>query len=83
MNHTWECPRHSSFLLVHNRHTTIAPVTICNRGGTTLSDLSGILKQLKNERDRVQKQLSGLNAALEAFAAVYRNNDGTVLRSTR
>jgi hypothetical protein len=28
---------------------------------------------LKKERDRVQQQLSGLNAALEAFAGVYRN----------
>jgi hypothetical protein len=47
-----------------------------------LTDLSGILKQLKNERDRVEQQLSGLNAALEAFAAVYRNNDATGLRRT-
>jgi hypothetical protein len=31
------------------------------------------MRQLKKERDRVQQQLSGLNAALEAFAAVYRN----------
>ena len=47
-----------------------------------MADLSGILKQLKNERDRVQQQLSGLNAALEAFAAVYRNNDDAGLRRT-
>jgi hypothetical protein len=31
----------------------------------------GIVKQLKKERDRVAKQLSGLNAALSAFAGVY------------
>jgi hypothetical protein len=31
------------------------------------------MRQLKKERDRVQQQLSGLNAALEAFAGVYRN----------
>jgi hypothetical protein len=41
-----------------------------------LANLSGILKQLKRERDRVHQQLSGLNAALEAFAGVYRGNDG-------
>jgi hypothetical protein len=35
-------------------------------------DLSGIVKQLKQERDRVEQQLSGLNAALAAFAGVYR-----------
>ncbi len=33
---------------------------------------SGIVKQLKEERDRVERQLSGLNAALTAFAGVYR-----------
>jgi hypothetical protein len=41
-----------------------------------LANLSGILKQLKRERDRVHQQLSGLNAALEAFAGVYRGNAG-------
>jgi len=29
------------------------------------------MKQLKKERDRVEMQLSGLNAALTAFAGVY------------
>jgi hypothetical protein len=29
------------------------------------------MKQLKKERDHVEKQLSGLNAGLMAFAAVY------------
>ena len=33
-------------------------------------------RQLKKERDRVQHQLSGLNAALEAFAGVYRGSNG-------
>jgi hypothetical protein len=46
-------------------------------GGTTLANLSGIVKQLKKERDRAQQRLSGLNAALEAFAGVYRGNNGT------
>ena len=46
-------------------------------GKTTLANLSGIVKQLKQERERVQHQLSGLNAALEAFAAIYRGNTGT------
>jgi hypothetical protein len=31
-----------------------------------------MVRQLKKERDRVQHQLSGLNAALAAFAGVYR-----------
>lgn len=36
-----------------------------------MGNLSGIVKQLKQERDRVEKQLSGLNAAISAFVAVY------------
>jgi hypothetical protein len=36
-----------------------------------MADVSSILRQLKTERDRVEKQLSGLNAALTAFAGVY------------
>ena len=34
-------------------------------------NLSVVVKQLRNERDRVERQLSGLNAALSAFAGVY------------
>jgi hypothetical protein len=51
-----------------------------NGGETTLANLSGIMEQLKKERDRVQQQLSGLNAALEAFAGVYRNKTGNSSR---
>ncbi len=36
-----------------------------------MPNVSSILRQLKKERDRVEKQLSGLNAALRAFAGVY------------
>jgi hypothetical protein len=36
-----------------------------------MPNVSSLLKQLKQERDRVEKQLSGLNAALRAFAGVY------------
>ncbi len=41
-----------------------------------MANLSGIVKQLSQERDRLHQQLSGLNAALEAFAGVYRGNNG-------
>jgi hypothetical protein len=37
-----------------------------------MPNLSGFIKQLQRERDRVAKQLSGLDAALKAFASVYR-----------
>jgi hypothetical protein len=36
-----------------------------------MANVSSIIGQLKQERDRVEKQLSGLNAALTAFANVY------------
>jgi hypothetical protein len=38
---------------------------------------SGILKQLKKERDRVRKQLLGLEAALAAFASAYSGSKPT------
>jgi hypothetical protein len=34
-------------------------------------NLFAIVKQLKKERDRAERQLHGLNAALVAFASVY------------
>jgi hypothetical protein len=47
-------------------------VTIGGRGNLqNMENLSSIVGQLKKERDRVQQQLSGLNAALAAFAGVY------------
>jgi hypothetical protein len=35
-----------------------------------MANVSTIIEQLKKERDRVERQLSGLNAALTAFAGV-------------
>jgi len=37
-----------------------------------MPNLSSLVKQLKKERDRVAKQLAGMDAALTAFATVYR-----------
>ena len=36
-----------------------------------MGNVSLIAKQLKKERDRVERQLSGLNAALAAFVGAY------------
>ena len=36
-----------------------------------MANVSSLIGQLKQERDRVAKQLTGLNAALTAFAGVY------------
>ncbi len=36
-----------------------------------MGNVSSIITQLKKERDRVERQLSGLNVALKAFAGVY------------
>jgi hypothetical protein len=39
-----------------------------------MGNVSSIIMQLKKERDRVTKQLSGMNAALTAFGGVYSGN---------
>jgi hypothetical protein len=53
------------------------------RGGiNNMGTVSKIVKQLKKERDRVEKQLSGLNAALSAFAGVYAGKKPTRKRRT-
>ena len=39
-----------------------------------MANVSSIVKQLKAERDRVEKQLSGMDAALRAFVGVYGGN---------
>jgi hypothetical protein len=36
-----------------------------------MTNVTSFVKQLKKERDRVKRQLTGLNAALTAFAGVY------------
>jgi hypothetical protein len=48
------------------------PARMPLRGGPqTMANLSSIITQLRKERDRVERQLTGLNAALTAFANVY------------
>ena len=37
-----------------------------------MGNVSSIITQLKKERDRVETQLKGIDAALTAFAGVYR-----------
>lgn len=37
-----------------------------------MTSVSGIVKQLKKERDRLERELSGLNAALSAFVGAHR-----------
>jgi hypothetical protein len=36
-----------------------------------MANLSGLVKQLRKERDRVESELARLNAALNAFVGVY------------
>jgi len=43
-----------------------------------MANLSGIVQVLKDERDRVEKQLSALNAALTAFVGVYGRKAPTI-----
>lgn len=41
-----------------------------------MATINNLVKQLKKERDRVEKQLAGLNAALSAFVGVYSKGTG-------
>ena len=43
-----------------------------------MANLSGIVQVLKDERDRIEKQLSALNAALTAFVGVYGGKAPTI-----
>lgn len=47
-----------------------------------MGTMTKLLKQLKKERDQVQKQLSGLNAALAAFTGVYAGTKPTRKKRT-
>jgi hypothetical protein len=47
-----------------------------------MARLSGIVKQLKKERDRVERHLSGLNAAISAFTGVYAGSKPTRKKRT-
>ncbi len=48
-----------------------------------MGNVSTIVKQMKKERDKVEKQLSGLNAALAAFVGAYYGNGGKPTRKHR
>jgi hypothetical protein len=47
-----------------------------------MAKMSGIVKMLTKERNRVQLQLIGLNAALSAFAGVYTGTKPTGKKRT-
>jgi hypothetical protein len=42
-----------------------------DEGGLTMGNLSSLIGQMKKEKDRVERQLTGLTAALKAFAGLY------------
>jgi hypothetical protein len=46
-------------------------------------NLSGIVKQLKKERDRVAQQVTQLDAALSAFIGVYKTPGKKLKRKRR
>jgi hypothetical protein len=41
-----------------------------------MTNLGGVVQILKQERDRLKKQLEGISAALAAFGATYTNGGG-------
>jgi hypothetical protein len=61
-----------------------APAMMLNlRGKPTMGYQSIIVKQLKKERDKIEKQLSGLNAALAAFVGTYYGGKAKPARRKR
>jgi hypothetical protein len=48
-----------------------------------MGSVSVIVKHLKKERDKVEKQLSGLNLALSAFVGSYYGNGAKPMRKKR
>jgi hypothetical protein len=46
-----------------------------------MTNLSGIVKRLKDERGRVEKQLSALNSALTAFVGEYSGSKSNGTRT--
>jgi hypothetical protein len=42
-----------------------------------MTQLANVVKVLKNEHDRLSKQIQGISAALSAFGATYGNSTGT------
>jgi len=56
-----------------NKAATTAMIQSHAEGGLKMGSVSSIVRQIKEERDRVAKQLSGMDAALTAFAGVYSN----------
>ena len=48
-----------------------------------MTAVTKIVKQLRKERDRLEKQLSGLNAALAAFVGTYYGGKAKPTRKRR
>jgi hypothetical protein len=53
------------------------------QGDEPMGNVSRIVEQLKKERDKVEKQLSGLNAALAAFVGTYYGGKPAPTRKRR
>jgi hypothetical protein len=54
---------------------------LSREGDRTMVKMKDIVKHLKKERNAVERQLSGLNDAISAFAAVYTGAKPTRKRS--
>jgi predicted metalloendopeptidase len=48
-----------------------------------MGNMTGIVRQLKQERDRVERQLSAMNAALAAFVGTYYAGSSKPTRKRR
>ena len=48
-----------------------------------MGNVSVIVRQMKKEKEKVEKQLSALNSALSAFVGTYYGNGGKPTRKKR
>jgi hypothetical protein len=48
-----------------------------------MTNLGGVVKQLRKEHDRLTRQIEGISAALVAFGAVYGKHKQPVTRKKR
>ncbi len=72
--------RHHTTSNQHHLGPDMMPISRGNQ--PQMTTLKKLMKQLKKERDQVQKQLSGLNAAISAFAGVYAGTKPTRKKRT-
>jgi hypothetical protein len=77
------CSLHKTILTDLSALTPRPAMISTYQGAEPMGNVSKIVKQLRAERDKVEKQLSGLNAALAAFVGAYYGAEPKPTRKRR